>query len=156
MSEEYPSLDIVFQEIKSKFLEQLSRSDKLTNRGNVLIGFCGFVFLFFFTVRLDLPDRLAPLSYIIFSLLLTSTISALSAIGLKIYEIPPAPRNLAENYLKVEKDKTKKQLVDNYIDAYEKNQSVLGKRALGIRVSYYTLVLSIIILTTLIFFGRVV
>ena len=148
----YPpkTLELVYNEVKDALNTQLQSVDGLNTKTSVIIGFIGVIV----GISLNLYPHSNPCLFgLCMTSFLISTFFALSAYGVKSYRKDPEPRKLTENYLRDDDGKVKKQLIDNFIQSFEKNKITIEKKVRYINYALILHFIGLIVLTLSILVG---
>ena len=114
------STDIIFQEVKEKLNEQLSSIDQISNKFNFTIAFDGLVIAGIIQGFAGKSDVSWLIRGSVVALLSSALFSGLGLL-LRKYRRDPDPVKLTEKYLDKDAEETKKALIGNYTESYNKN-----------------------------------
>ena len=143
----WPAAELILAEIKDRLAAQTAQKNALdTKAGLVVTG--GAVFLAAVLRALPFPANTVP--WIVNVLVLAAIVALAAAIGLGLWtywlirmERPPEPRALREEYLARTEERTRLDLIDSYIKAFEQNEAKLEFRSVILRFAFAALGLAL-------------
>jgi len=119
-----PSLHFIFDEVKDRLKAQFQQIDALDTKASIILGFGGLIFINVFISR-----HLSPSSFLLYytatSLIFVSVIFALLGFIPRPYRRDPEPKPLKEKYLSNQPDETRRQVLLNFIESYDKNKQLI-------------------------------
>ena len=141
----YPpeTLELIYNEVKDRLNTQFQSLDGLNTKASVIIGFVGVI------IGISLQLYSQSNSYLFGScmtLFLISIVFSFSAYKIKSYRRDPEPRDLTEKYLREDDKEVKKQLIDNFIESFEENNTKIEEKGEYINYSLILLFVGLIVL----------
>ena len=137
-------LELVYNEVKDALKTQFQSLDGLNTKASVIVGFVGVII----GISLNLYSCSNPYLFgSCVTLFLISIFFTLSAYTVKSYRRDPEPRKLAENYMKEDCERVKKQLIVNFIQSFEGNEIKIKRKGRYINYSLILLFIGLIVLT---------
>ncbi len=146
----WPAAELILAEIKDRLAAQTAQKNALdTKAGLVVTG--GAVFLAAVLRALLFPAE--TVHWTVNALALAAVVALAVAIGLGLWaywlvrmERPPEPRVLRFRYLARTEERTRLDIIDSYIEAFERNESDLRHRSMLLRLAFATLGIAVLVL----------
>lgn len=139
----FPSLEIVFDEVRRRIESQHHSIESLNTRAGILLGLCALIL----TSSIWSWQSLLPaiwLKIILLVLILVSASCSLLGYMVKSYRMDPAPGPLVDEYLEKEINTTKRQILVNWVESYSENERKIDDKVRLIMASLWSLVSAII------------
>jgi phosphate/sulfate permease len=143
---EYPSLDVVFQEVNARLEMQFRAKSALDTKASIIFGFCGVILASSLWSSQNNGQTLyiwltmSPLLFVFFA-----AIFSLIAYCVVAYRRDPEPRPLVENYLGRMSNETEKQILDNWVVSFEENECKIKRKVKFVKLSFLFLTFGIIL-----------
>ncbi len=123
------NLDLIFQEIKDRLKEQLLSIDQVATKFNFLLAFNSIIIASIlqglFVAKIQ--QGFSPMLLFSIFLLLFSAFLDLRGLIIQKYRRDPDPKKLYEKYKESDADKTKRVLIQNYIESFDDNTKKLHR-----------------------------
>lgn len=160
------TIHLIYTEIKDRTNSQFYSIKELESKASRIIGFVGLVtglgitwiqFAMKSDIFKSLNFQIEIIVYSFYSIgiffFLLSVVNSFLAYKVEGYRSDPNPQMLAEKYFYKPSDKLMKQLIDNYVDSYNKNNKIMHRKANRVKrsLSFFTLGLAFLFISMAIF-----
>jgi hypothetical protein len=141
-SERYPSLEIVFTELKSILHQQSDHVDALDSKASIIIGFTALV------VGVAVGQAPTAVTYLRAAALLfglASFLFAVRAFWVRSFKALPRPREFYEQFAGETEEQSMIVLCNLAVDAFEENAAIGNRKAWAIKSSLFALIGSVLL-----------
>ena len=130
--QDLPSIDIVLDEARRKLDTQFEQIDGLDTKAGIILGIAGVILALLVTTLLGKQDTVVNSFIILIKVALASIFISLIlsflAISLSKYGGTPKLERLRNYYMSKDAEKTKKMLVDTYLQSTDENKKLIEKK----------------------------
>lgn len=130
--DDLPSLNFVFEQVEKRFEVQWNTLDSLDTKIGLLFGFGGVILAALLGAYGWLPDMPSIPLFLFFAAIMALVISlvlAFFAYRPRVYDYPPEPRRIREEYVSRPLVQSKLALVDTRVTKFEQNERILRQKA---------------------------
>lgn len=135
-SERYPSLELVFRELKALLDRQSAHVDALDSKASIVIGFTALVL----GVAVGGRGPSGDLATVGVSLGGLSFLAALTAFWARSFASFPRPREFYEQFVTAEEEQSRVILCNLAVAAFERNAPTLRRKVVALKLSLVLLV----------------
>jgi len=120
--------------------------DALNTRAGLILGLSALILTSFMS-SWQFDIQCVWFGYLLLISTFGTALFSLFGYMVKSYRVDPEPRPLVKDYLEKPESLTKKQILDNWIESYEKNRHTIGEKAFLVKAAIWSLMAFIVLAT---------